>query len=168
MDKDDLSVGKSAIQRPLWTCSTPEHCRRYEAANAVDRNFDTCMRTDGVGSSSTYRHVQWQVDLGGIRSIYNIRILFKSYGVETEFRQRGRFAGFALYLSNTTNKDDGYLCYKDGPELPPLDFNTKCIKHGRYLTYYNERVYDQLYPVGYASMVVTELCEVMIYGKQMI
>ncbi|XP_062567736.1 multiple epidermal growth factor-like domains protein 10 [Saccostrea cucullata] len=93
-----------------------------------------------------------------------MRTIVASFLVTKEIRQRGRFAGFSLYLSNTTSKDDGYLCYKDGPELPPLDFNTTCIKHGRYLTFYNERLLKISYPDEYESMVITELCEVMVYG----
>lgn len=76
-------------------------------------------------------------------------------------RQRGRFAGFFLYVSNTTYRHSGYLCYKDGPELPPLDFNTNCITHGRYIIFYNERIPGTIYLLGYeTSTVFTELCEV--------
>lgn len=83
-------------------------------------------------------------------------------------RQRGRFAGFSLYVSNTTDRDDGYLCYKDGLELPPLDFNTYCIKnitYGRYVIFYNERLVGINYPVNYETgSVFTELCEVTVIG----
>lgn len=81
-------------------------------------------------------------------------------------RQRGRFAGFSLYVSNTTDRHDGYLCYKDGQELPPLDFNTNCTTNGRYIIFYNERLVGTTYPVGYeTSNVVTELCEVTVTGE---
>lgn len=80
-------------------------------------------------------------------------------------RQRGRFAGFSLYVSNTTDRHDGYLCYKDGPELPPLDFNTSCITHGRYVIFYNERLPTN-YPISYETKsVFTELCEVTVLGR---
>lgn len=83
----------------------------------------------------------------------------------TAMRQRGRFAGFFLYVSNTTDRHSGYLCYKDGPELPPLDFNTNCITHGRYIFFYNERIPGTIYPLGYeTSTVFTELCEVRVTG----
>lgn len=84
----------------------------------------------------------------------------------TAMRQRGRFAGFYLYASNTTDRHMGHLCYKDGPELPPLDFNTNCITHGRYVIFYNERLSRLTYPTGYeTSAVYTELCEVTVTGK---
>lgn len=81
-------------------------------------------------------------------------------------RQRGRFAGFSLYVSNTTAvMPSGDLCYKDGPALPPLDFNINCITNGRYVIFYNERK-DKSYPVGYeTTSVYMELCEVYVSGR---
>lgn len=79
----------------------------------------------------------------------------------------GRFAGFSLYVSNTTERTSGYLCYKDGPKLPPLDFNTNCTIQGRYVFYYNERLKSKPYPFEFQnSSVFTELCEVTVTGKQ--
>jgi hypothetical protein len=81
-------------------------------------------------------------------------------------RQRGRFAGFSLYVSNATRKEDGYRCYENGQELPPLDFSTTCVKHGRYVIFYNERHYGKTYPTGYQTYkVYTELCEVTVTGN---
>ncbi|XP_056017464.1 protein draper-like [Ostrea edulis] len=80
-------------------------------------------------------------------------------------RQRGRFAGFSLYVSNTTIKEDGYLCYKNEQELPTLNFSTTCVKHGRYVIFYNERFDGTTYPSGYETYsVYTELCEVTVTG----
>lgn len=81
-------------------------------------------------------------------------------------RQRGRFAGFRLYVSNTTDRKSGYLCYKNGPELPPLDFNTNCTAHGRYVIFYNERLNKLNYPSAYQlTSVFTELCDVTVTGE---
>lgn len=83
-------------------------------------------------------------------------------------RQRGRFAGFSLYVSNTTDRQSKDLCYMDGPDLPSLDFNTTCITNitiGRYVIFYNERDVGTRYPVGYETQsVYTELCEVTVIG----
>ena len=83
-------------------------------------------------------------------------------------RQQGRFAGFSLYISNTGNTlDSTFLCYKDGPQLPPLNFTTICITSGRYVIFYNERLYDVTYPAEYevSTNVFMELCEVKVQGK---
>lgn len=49
--------------------------------------------------------------------------------------------------------------------LPPLDFNTNCITHGRHVIFYNERLLGTTYPIGYeTSVVFTELCEVTVTG----
>ncbi|XP_056017450.1 scavenger receptor class F member 2-like [Ostrea edulis] len=85
--------------------------------------------------------------------------------INTFMRQRGRIAGFSLYVSNTTIKEDGYLCYNNGQELPALNFSTTCVKHGRYVIFYNERLDGTRYPTGYqTSHVYTELCEVAVTG----
>ncbi|XP_062587740.1 receptor-type tyrosine-protein phosphatase epsilon-like isoform X2 [Saccostrea cucullata] len=160
---DNLSVGKHCEQSSMWTCSG-EGCKMYEANNAVDGKINTCMRTEVIGSSSSHKTVWWRVDLGDIKSIYSIRIQFKDFGQEFSDRQRGRLAGFSLYVSNTKVIKKSYLCYKDGPELPPLDISKICTMHGRYVTFYNERNKTS-YPVGYEMATVsTEICEVNVMG----
>lgn len=82
-----------------------------------------------------------------------------------EYRQRGRFAGFSIYVSNTGDIEGSTLCYKDGPQLPPLNFTTTCTEHGRYVIFYNERQNEVVYPDGYQlSTMFTELCEVIVKG----
>ena len=81
-------------------------------------------------------------------------------------RQRGRFAGFSLYISNTGPKESS-LCYKDGSQLPSLNFTTTCFTSGRYVTFYNERLDGTTYPEGYETLnVYTELCEVIVQGRR--
>lgn len=53
----------------------------FDAYNAVDRNFTTCMRTQAIGFASPYRTTWWKVDLGGVYNIYSVNIFFKNYGV---------------------------------------------------------------------------------------
>lgn len=82
-----------------------------------------------------------------------------------EDRQRGRFAGFSLYVSNTGDIQGSTLCYKNGPQLPPLNFTTSCFRHGRYIIFYNERLHGVTYPLGYELYnVLTDLCEVIVLG----
>ncbi|XP_056019839.1 multiple epidermal growth factor-like domains protein 10 [Ostrea edulis] len=146
-------------------CQGVEICHLFQSSNAVDADINTCTRTKEIGFTSPDKWTWWYVDLENILSIYSIRIQFKDYGERYVMRQTGRFAGFSLYISNTTIKEDGYLCYKNGPELPTLDFSTTCVKHGRYVIFYNERLDGTTYPTGYQiTTVYTELCEVTVTG----
>ncbi|XP_062619897.1 protein draper-like [Saccostrea cucullata] len=159
---DNLSEGRSCIQSSTWTC-VPS-CHLYAANNAVDGDMNTCMRSKPIGSSFPDKTVWWRVDLGDIKSIYSIRIQFRDYGKQYYHRQRGRLGGFSLYISNTTEIQWSNICYRNGPELPPLDFINICTIYGRYVTFYNERN-GTTYPTGYeTSIVLTELCEVIVTG----
>ena len=89
-------------------------------------------------------------------------LTFFSFYLET--RQRGRFAGFSLFISNNGSLDRSFLCYKDIHQLPSLNFTTTCLTSGRYVTFYNERLDDVTYPEEYIQTVYTELCEVIVHG----
>nr|XP_022311206.1 uncharacterized protein LOC111116503 [Crassostrea virginica] len=157
MSQDDLSYNKDASQ------SHTASGTGYGAENAVDGNTATCTRTKEIGRNSPDKTVWWKVDLGGVYNIYSVNILFKNTpGYES--RLRGRFAGFSLYISNTRDRTSSSLCYKDGPELPPLNFTTTCTLSGRYVIFYNERLDGVTYPAGYEveANIYTELCEVIV------
>lgn len=84
-----------------------------------------------------------------------------------DIRQRGRLAGFSLFVSTTGDIQGATLCYKNGPQLPPLNFTSICTESGRYMIFYNERLDKVTYPYGYeVNNVITELCEVTVQGKQ--
>lgn len=98
-------------------------------------------------------------------------LTFRSVIQYLELRQRGRFAGFSLYVSDTSVSStadikSSSLCYKDGPQLPPLIFSTTCIEYGRYVVFYNERLNNSNKTERYENgNVFTELCEVVVKGK---
>lgn len=86
-----------------------------------------------------------------------------------DIRQRGRIAGFSLLVSKTGDIHGATLCYKAGPQLPPLNFTSICSESGRYVIFYNERLDGVTYPEGYEVInVLTELCEVTVQGKKKI
>ena len=83
-------------------------------------------------------------------------------------RQRGRFAGFSLFILKNGSMESSSLCYKDGSQLPPLNFTTTCITSGRYVIFYNERLEGTSYPKNYQTgTVFTELCEVIAQGRRL-
>lgn len=157
---DDLAYRKIATQSQTY----PGGYMYYDANNAVDGNTTTCTKTTEVGIFNPHNSVWWKVDLGRVYSIYSINILFKNYD-GYGYRQRGRFAGFSLYVSTTGDIQGSTLCYKDGPQLPPLNFTTTCTGQGRYVIFYNDRLDGVTYPDGYEIQnVFTELCEVIVQG----
>ena len=85
-----------------------------------------------------------------------------------EKRQRGRLAGFSVYASNTGVMDSSSLCNDTRSEtLPPLNITITCIKPGRYIIFYNERLDGVKYPEEYEATanVFMELCEVIVLGN---
>ena len=82
----------------------------------------------------------------------------------TEIHYQGRFAGFFLYVSNTTNKDKGQLCMHN-TKRPTPQMTIDCLTRGRYVIFYNERQSGVTYPDYYSSEIFNELCEVEVYGR---
>lgn len=78
------------------------------------------------------------------------------------------FLGFSLYVSNTTERLEGTLCFKDknfkASNIPSV-FNIICPVHGQYVIYYNERLQEVTYPEGYSKHAHNNLCEVEVFGE---
>lgn len=75
-------------------------------------------------------------------------------------------AGFFLYVSNTTSKKDGHLCFHEiqtAPGTPLPDQKINCSVLGRYVIYYNDRLPNITYPSYYSQSAFNELCEVEVY-----
>lgn len=79
----------------------------------------------------------------------------------------GTFLGFSVYVSNTTVKEDGYLCYHDTTYTPstiPSSLTIECTMPGRYVIYFNTREGNLSTKPGYSTKAQINLCEVEVYG----
>uniref|UniRef100_A0A8W8NYI5 EGF-like domain-containing protein n=1 Tax=Magallana gigas TaxID=29159 RepID=A0A8W8NYI5_MAGGI len=119
---EDISYNKSTNQSHSHT---DEY---YDASHAVDRNTLTCTRTYNIGLNSSHKTVWVTVDIGGIFNIHSINIQFKNYeGYEN--RQRGRFAGFSLFVSKS-GVIQGYELFEVSTEI--CEFIVQGCKSGVY------------------------------------
>ncbi|XP_078328117.1 uncharacterized protein LOC111115470 [Crassostrea virginica] len=142
-----------------------------EASNAVDglksnlSYFGQCAFSGKDKETAT-----WWVNLTSIHSIHHVTIYYMTnnalWGPSSPYTRT--FLGFSLYISNTTEKSQGTLCFKDSnynaSTIPPV-VNITCPVHGQYVIYYNERLAGVSYPPDYYSFGAEHLlCEVEVYG----
>ena len=89
------------------------------------------------------------------------------YCLDEDNRFTESFLGFSVYVSNTTNKEDGVLCFRDTDYTNatiPNPVNITCCYHGRYIIYYNQED-PPLYLDPSFPFALSSLCEVEVYGK---
>ncbi|XP_078327414.1 uncharacterized protein LOC144623109 isoform X2 [Crassostrea virginica] len=143
----------------------------FDASNAVDG-----LKTDlnGLHGQCTLSDINktsaiWWVNLTKIFNIHDIKIYYRTDNVawDSNNGNTDRFLGFSLYVSNTTERSKGKLCFKDTSftrgTIPPV-FTVKCPVQGQYVIYYNERLPGVVYPSGYSNYAYLDLCEVEVYA----
>ncbi|XP_078328402.1 uncharacterized protein LOC144623721 isoform X1 [Crassostrea virginica] len=155
-----------ALHLPAWQSST---AWSYTADRAVDGRY-TDLRWSGgqCAASDGEQTAEWRVDLEGLRSINYVVIQYVTDNIVWDEYNwfSSYFLGFSVYISNTTNKEDGVLCFKDTNYTRatiPNPVNISCPYHGRYVIYYNNRTHPP-FPEGYSDYSDTDLCEVEVYG----
>lgn len=79
-----------------------------------------------------------------------------------------RFVGFSVFVSNTTNREEGSLCFHDNGIFNrssiPVVITLNCEIQGRYVIYFNQRSGTQ--PSYYSPEAYVDLCELEVYGEK--
>ncbi|XP_061166268.1 uncharacterized protein LOC133175166 [Saccostrea echinata] len=163
-------VQNLAFGKPTWQENYfPIRPIEWGAAKAVDGEYSnrSAMGNQCTISGNGEKTATWGVDLESVVSISFINIYYRTDNMPSPGAYYGRFAGFFLYVSNTTYKNDGYLCFHEIQTVdgtPTENQTINCTVHGRYVIYYNERKPDVTYPSYYSQFAYNELCELEVYG----
>nr|XP_022306274.1 multiple epidermal growth factor-like domains protein 10 isoform X3 [Crassostrea virginica] len=161
-----MALGKSVWENTPWPGE-----ENWRGDNAVDGRYTNRSAQGGqcVISYGKVENATWRVDLGGVVSISHIYIYYRTENMPrtcpTSFTSR--LAGFFLYVSNTTSKQDGHLCFHEIQTVngtPSEDQRIHCSVHGQYVIFYNERRPNVTYPSYYSEFAYYELCELEVYG----
>ncbi|XP_078328585.1 uncharacterized protein LOC111112273 isoform X2 [Crassostrea virginica] len=165
-----LAYENLALHQPAWQSSTWSfNGVSYTAELAVDGWYTDLNFLRGQCAVSKYEqtNAEWRVDLGAVKSIHHV---FIQYATDNIVWDKDNFfamvfLGFFVYISNTTNKEDGVLCFRDTNYTRatiPNPVNITCPYHGRYVIYYNNRTHPP-YPEGYNDYMFNFLCEAEVY-----
>ncbi|XP_061190060.1 uncharacterized protein LOC133197895 [Saccostrea echinata] len=160
----NLALGKSTWQSTSFDSTVgPE--KAVDGLNSV-LSFDGKQCSISLNGQTT---ATWWVFLGEIYNIHTVVIYPRTGGFVWNSANQftSRFLGFSVYVSNTTDKNSGHLCFKDTAYTKstiPAVANISCPVHGQYVIYYNDRLPDISYPTGYSKYAFTDLCEVEVYG----
>ncbi|XP_062610399.1 multiple epidermal growth factor-like domains protein 11 [Saccostrea cucullata] len=160
-----------ALNKQTWQAKPYILNKTFHSGNAVD-GLKTDLRAFG-GQCAISNHSQksatWWVNLGSVSSIHHIRIYYRTGNAAWDNSNgfTARFLGFYLYVSNTTNRLGGHLCFHDtiyNRSTIPAVINISCPVHGQYVIYYNERPQSSQYAYQFSKDALNELCEVEVFG----
>lgn len=145
--------------------------KTFDANNAVDGLKSDLSWSGGQCAVSALEKeiAAWWVNLGSLYIIHHITVYFRTNNAiwDNSNNVTSSFLGFSLYVSNTSDRLQGKLCFKDdhfNRSTIPAVFSTICYEHGKYVIYYNERLKGVSYPSDYNSDAENDLCEVEVYG----
>ncbi|XP_021354755.1 receptor-type tyrosine-protein phosphatase T-like, partial [Mizuhopecten yessoensis] len=151
---DNISIRKSVAT------SSNQDVAKWPASAAVDgdirQEITYCAHTLAENQLTAW----WRVDLGQLMTINYITIYYRA-------ATRDRFAGYKIFVSNTTDWNNGQLCFED----PSTSINEvsdivshQCQYVAKYVTIYNSRSTPNTRYDHYSKWAVLELCEVQVFG----
>ncbi|XP_061194984.1 stabilin-2-like [Saccostrea echinata] len=165
----ELGDKNLAYKKPTWQSTS--HDSTVGSEKAVDGLYKDRSYTGKQCSISSQGHsnVTWWVNLIRILSVHHLVIYYRTDNLKWDenLQYTSRFLGFSLYISNTTERNSGELCFHDTEftkSTIPDTFNTTCTKQGQYVIYYNSRPQNNDTLRGLSQEAFSELCEVEVYG----
>ncbi|XP_065923326.1 uncharacterized protein [Magallana gigas] len=162
-----------ALHKNAWQLHPYESTYYKDSLNASNAVDGLKTNLSFIGGQCTHSgngqyEAMWRVDLGAVLGINHITLYYKTenvlWGPDNGYARR--FLGFSVYVSNTTDRKDGILCFKDDyftKYTIPAVLTLNCTHYGRYVIYYNNRTSRYL-PPDYSQYAYNELCEFEVYG----
>ncbi|XP_062575960.1 proprotein convertase subtilisin/kexin type 5-like [Saccostrea cucullata] len=160
---ENIALGKNTWQSTSFGNHTSD-----KAVDGLKTNLSGPGNQCSI-SNNRQTKAEWGVNLDNILSIRSVVIYYRTENSiwDSSNQYPGRFLGFSLYISNSTQRNDGHLCFNDTnytvKTIPPV-VTIICPVNGQYVIYYNERLDGISYPVDYSEYAFNELCEVEVYG----
>ncbi|XP_021339451.1 receptor-type tyrosine-protein phosphatase mu-like isoform X1 [Mizuhopecten yessoensis] len=137
------------------------------SGNAVDGNTNQELGNNSCTYQAVGRkEVWWRVDLEREVTIDKVEIYYRDEGYQWT-GWKNRFAGYEVYLSNTTDRLTGERCFIDESESVDQIIShvnhPECNGTAQYVTIYNHRESPKRHD-WYFKDALLELCEVQVYG----
>nr|XP_022310034.1 neurogenic locus Notch protein-like [Crassostrea virginica] len=165
---ENLALHKPTHQHHPYQGDSLDRVNASDVVDGMTLNVSVseehCILSDERQETAT-----WWVNLTRISSIHHITTYYMTgtteWGPSNEFTRA--FLGFSIHISNTTEKENGIICFKDTNFTAitiPKVFNITCPYHGQYVIYYNQRLHDVQYPKDYSAFAYNDLCEFEVYG----
>ena len=126
--------------------------------------YETVSTNNNIPNLHFVSHA-WGVLLCFVLFLFSF-LYFLKFVLDENNEYTTEFLGFSVYISNTTNKSEGVLCFRDTlytKATIPNPIKITFLNHGRYVIYYNNRIegnHNQ-----YSTLAYNNLCEVEIYGN---
>ncbi|OWF37097.1 Receptor-type tyrosine-protein phosphatase mu [Mizuhopecten yessoensis] len=138
------------------------------SGNAVDGNTNQGLGKNSCAHQAVGRkEVWWRVDLEREVTIDKVEIYYRDEGSPWT-GWKNRFAGYEVYLSNTTDRLTGERCFIDKSEsvnqIISLVNHPECNGTAQYVTIYNQRESPKRQNWYDDKDALLELCEVQVYG----